>query len=201
MTSLTRIHTWAAVFTVGVVCGVLLSTHWPQTPIKAVATDRGQNFAVATGPVDAGVEAFFFLDFLTGQLRGVVLSNQTRNFQTTYEANVFADLTAVIQLKNAEIQKLNAQAARSGGPTRPEIQIPQSPNYLLVTGLADIRRGPSVGVRPGQTMVYVTETNTGIVLAYMVPWSPERHSANQPFSTPLQLWAAEQFSTVVLRTE
>lgn len=190
-----------ALFAVGLAGGIVLSQFWPQTPLHAVATDRGQNFAIATGPVDAGVEAFFFLDFLTGQLRGAVLSNQSKNFQTLYEANVFADLTAVIQLKNAEIMKANAQLQRSGAPPRPEIPIPQSPNYLMVTGLADLRRGPSVGVRPGQTMLYVTETNTGIVLVYMVPWSPERHSANQPFVTPLQLFAAEQFSSVVLRTD
>jgi len=198
---LEHVRTWTLVFGVGVVVGIVAARFWPQTPAHAVATDRGQNFAICTGPVDAGVEAFFFLDFLTGQLKGAVLSNQTRNFQTVYEANVFADLTTVIQAKNAEIAQANAQLRRTGAPPRPEIQIPQSPNYLMVTGVADIRRGPSVGVRPGQTMLYVAETNTGIVLVYMVPWSPERHSANQPFATPLQLWAAEQFSSVVLRTE
>ncbi|GAB4139514.1 hypothetical protein [Thermopirellula anaerolimosa] len=198
---LRRVGPWLAVFVVGTVFGLSAAMLRPQTPVHTVATDRASNFAIATGSLDNGVEGFFFLDFLTGQLRGAVLSNQTRSFQALYEANVYGDLLSFIQMKNAEIQAANAQARRSGGTPRPEIQVPQTPNYLIVTGLADIRRGPSVGVRPGQSVIYVAETNTGVVLAYAIPWSPESHSANRPFSSPLQLWAADQFSTVVLRTE
>jgi hypothetical protein len=47
----------------------------------------------------------------------------------------------------------------------------------------------------------VAEANTGIVLVYVVPWSSEMHSADQPLIDKLQLWAGEQFSSAVIRTQ
>ena len=53
--------------------GLVLSGLWPQTPLHATATDRSDTFAIATGAVDDDTEAVYFLDFLTGDLRAVVL--------------------------------------------------------------------------------------------------------------------------------
>lgn len=184
----------------GVVIGWLAAQYWPTTPTHAVATDGAENFAIATGPVDEETEAFFFLDFLTGQLRGAVLSKSTRDFQTTYHANVYSDLAGVIQMKNQQIRAAS-QGRSVNGVAQGEIQLPQTPKYVMVTGMTNIRRGGSTGVRPGRSVVYIAETNTGVVLAYAVPWSPEAHAANRPMRQGLTLWAADQFSSVVLRPE
>ncbi|RMG04227.1 MAG: hypothetical protein D6741_01295 [Planctomycetota bacterium] len=197
-------HPWTGrglLLVLGLMIGWAGGRFWPETPIHAVATDGGENFAIATGPVDENTEAFFFLDFLTGQLRGAVVSNQTRDFQTLYNANVLQDLTSVIQMKNTQIRAANAGRRNTAVQPTPEIQLPKTPHYVMVTGYADLRRGAAGSVRPGRSVVYVAETNTGIVLAYAVPWSPENHAANRPFAQPLTLWAADQFSSVVLRPE
>ena len=154
---------------------------WPNTPLHAVATDRADNFALATGFVDDGIEAVYYLDFLTGSLRAAVLSNQSRGFQAFYETNIHADMAAAM--------------ASSG------IQAPQKPSYMMVTGLADIRRMGAQRVRPGSAVLYVAESNTGFVLVYVVPWSPEMHSANQIHTDKLQVWAGGQFSAAMIRTQ
>ena len=48
-------------------------------------------------------------------------------------------------------------------------------------------------------LIYVYETNTGILLAYAIPWSVEAHASNQPYSGQLILWARDQFSTAIKR--
>jgi len=191
---------WPVWLGFGLLVGLALSGFWPHTPLHAVATDHVEKFAIATGPVDDGVEAVYFLDFLTGTLKCAVLSNQTRNFQAIYTANIYGDLAEVIKLKNLEIDTANKAMQRGGGGMRPRIEIPQNPSYMLVTGLIDIRRGAAVRLRPGLAAVYVAETNTGIVLAYVVPWSPDDHNTNRPVSAPMTLWAGEQFTTAVIRT-
>jgi hypothetical protein len=60
----------------GLVGGLILCGVWPQTPLHAVATDRSETFAVATGFVDEGIEAVYFLDFLTGDLSAVVWADK-----------------------------------------------------------------------------------------------------------------------------
>ena len=65
---------------VGVVVGVAVASVWPRTMLQAVATDRAENFAIATGSADGEVEGVFTLDFLTGDLTGAVLSPNTMNF-------------------------------------------------------------------------------------------------------------------------
>ena len=70
----------------------------------------------------------------------------------------------------------------------------------MVTGTADIRRMGGQE-RPSKSALYVAETNTGIVLAYIVPLSSEFHSANKPYIVQLQLRAGEQFSTAVMRAQ
>ena len=60
----------------GLALGLVLSGLWPHTPLHAVSTDRGETYAIATGPVDNEVEAVYFLDFLTGDLGAIVLGRQ-----------------------------------------------------------------------------------------------------------------------------
>ena len=176
---------WGLGLAIGLLVGLVLGGLWPDSPIHASATDRVENFAIATGFVDEQNEAIFYLDYLTGNLTGAVLSRRSSAFQSQFSANVHADLKKVINFSAA-----NGQGA---------VQVPQSPNYLMVTGTANLTTQGRMYY--GNTVVYVAETNTGIVMAYAVPWSREAYSADKPFSAPLELRAGQQFSAAMLRPE
>lgn len=176
---------WGLGLAIGLVVGLVLGGLWPYSPVHATATDRVENFAIATGFVDDGVEAVFYLDYLTGNLNAAVLSRRSSAFQSQFTTNVHADLKKVIAFN-----------ASNGGAA---VQVPQSPNYLMVTGTHNLTtQGRSYY---GNTVVYVAETNTGIVMAYAVPWSRESYSADKPFVMPLELRAGQQFSAAMLRPE
>ena len=140
-------HGWTVGLALGLLLGLMIGGLWPDTPLHAVATDRGEDFAICTGFVDDGVEAIYFLDFLTGVLRAGVLSNVPQSpyaFQALYEANVNAALANAIQARNAGLVQMNAARRREGAPPLPELKMPQSPNYLMVTGAIDMRRTPGM---------------------------------------------------------
>jgi hypothetical protein len=167
-----------------------------------VATDRGENYAMCTGFVDDGLEAIYFLDFLTGTLRAAVLSNQSRGFRAHYQGNVNNDLAGVIQMRNSGLAQTNARRRREGLPPLPELQLPQSPDYLMVTGSIDMRRGAAARQQPPQAALYVAETNTGIVLTYLLPWDRNAHQADIPVPNgALTLWAGGQFTAALIQTE
>src|SRR3989304_5318782 len=126
MAYLWRKQCWAVWLGIGLLAGLMIGGLWPDTPLHAVATDSTDNFAMATGFVDDGIEAIYFLDFLTGTLRAAVLSNQSRGFQARYEANVNADLAGVVQLGAATLEATNAQRRQAGLPPRPPLQGPQT---------------------------------------------------------------------------
>lgn len=185
----------------GVLAGLMIGGLWPNTPMHAMGTDRNDNYAIATGPVDDETEAVYYLDFLTGTLRAAVLSQRSQGFQAIYETNIHADMTNVVGAQNAQIAAWNELAARKGGQMIPLIQAPQSPNYLMITGMVDIRRGAGTRRRPARSVLYVAETNTGIVLVYIIPWSSEAHITDMPIRERLTLWAGDQFSSAYIRTE
>ena len=124
---------------------------WPEQPIHAVATDRYETYGMATGPVDEDFEAVYFIDFLTGDLRAVVLGRQGGQFTAFYAYNVLNDL-GVDPSKN--------------------------PRFLMCTGLANVRRGTG-RARPSIAVLYVAEITTGQVAAYAIPWSKGDHAAGQ----------------------
>jgi len=66
------------------VLGLLTAGYWPNVPVHAVATDRTEGFAMATGYCDDSVEAVYFLDFLTGELSAAVVSKQNGRFNAFY---------------------------------------------------------------------------------------------------------------------
>jgi hypothetical protein len=183
----------------GLAVGWLAGGFWPSTPLHAVATDRAENLIMATGLVDAELEGIFLLDAQTGMLRGgVPFWRQGGGFQAAWAANPIADLATVVAQVNTTIRAENA--TRKGGAIVPEIQIPQSPKFTMVTGLIDIRQGPSRS-RPGRTIVYVAEANTGVVLGYALPWNANAHAANQAFRQPMLLWTADKLATAIVPTE
>ena len=150
-------HSRSAWLAIGLIAGLFVGGFWPQSPLHAVATDRNDTFAMATGLLDDEVEAVFFLDFLTGDLRATVL-NRLGQFNIFYEYNVMQDL---------------------------QIAPGKNPRFLMTTGVADLqRRGGSMQF--GRSVVYVAEVTTGNVAAYAVPWSTALRTSNRPMRTPLQ---------------
>jgi hypothetical protein len=140
------------VLAAGLLGGLLLSGLWPHTPLHAVATDRVDTFAVATGPVDEDVEAVYCLDFLTGDLRGLVISKIGGKFRAFYNYNVLSDLG---------------------------VDATKNPHFMMVTGMANLRARGGTNVQPSKSIVYVFENTSGKVAAYAIPWSPSMHAAGQ----------------------
>jgi hypothetical protein len=150
----------------GLALGLILSGLWPHTPLHAVSTDRGETYAIATGPVDNEVEALYFLDFLTGDLGALVLGRQPRTWTGFFRTNVSTDL-AVDPQKN--------------------------PKFLMVTGMGALRRGGGSRAQPSNAICYVAEVTSGKVAAYAIPWSPPMYAANQVQNGSLVLVAATPF--------
>ncbi len=153
----------------GLLAGLLFGGLLPDTPLHAVATDRIDTFAMATGPVSDDVEAVFFLDFLTGDLRAVVLGRQGNGFTAFYQYNnVFNDL-GIVPGKN--------------------------PRFLMVTGVADLRRGGGA-MQPSRAIVYVAEVTSGKVGAYAIPWSAQSYAQNRTVQAQLIPLAVTPFRPV-----
>ena len=129
---------------IGLVFGLLFAGYWPDVPVHAVATDRTDGFAIATGYCDESVEAVYFLDFLTGNLGAAVLSKQSGKFNAIYTHNVNGDLG---------------------------VEPSKNPRFLMTTGQADLRRTGGKGASPSRSILYVAEATTGRVAAYAIPWS------------------------------
>lgn len=162
---------WGVV--IGLVIGVSLSGVLPQTPVHAVATHGEDSFAIATGLVQDEIEAIYFLDFLTGDLRAAVLSFQTGKFLSFFTYNVSADLM------------------------QPGTK---NPKYLLVTGIADFRRGFG-NIQPGRSVIYVAEATSGQIAAYALPWAPQLQTAGRPQTGNLVFLDKKKFRTAAIREE
>ncbi|NQU19724.1 MAG: hypothetical protein HQ567_00465 [Candidatus Nealsonbacteria bacterium] len=137
---------------VGVLGALILTGGWPDAPLHAVATDRCQTYAMATGPVDEEVEAVYFLDFLTGNLNALVMGKQNSGFTGFFQRDVRTDLG---------------------------IDPSKNPRFMMVTGMVAQQRG-GTRARPSLAAVYVAEITTGKVAAYAIPWSKSMHAAGQP---------------------
>jgi len=166
---------WLAVgLALGTLAGLLLGLVWPSPALHGVATDRYENFAIATGPLDGEVEAVYFLDFLTGDLKAAVLNINNGKFTAFFTYNILQDL-GVDPAKN--------------------------PRFLMVTGVADLRRIGGSNVQPSASVVYVAELTTGRVAAYAVPWNPALHKQGAAFQAQLVPLDVTQFRTAVVRDQ
>ena len=155
-----KICNHAAVLVIGLFLGGLLMTSWvgsswvgswPAEQVHATATQGSGNFAIATGFVDDGVEALYFLDFLTGDLRAVVMSRRTAEFDAFFEYNVQQDF----------------------GRTS------KNPKFLMVTGLVDLPRGRGT-TQLGSSLIYIAEATSGQVFSYALPWNSSLYAAGKP---------------------
>jgi hypothetical protein len=154
---------------IGFAGGLVLAGVWPQTPLHATATDRSETFAMATGEVDNDTEAVYFLDFLTGDLRAVVLGRMNSVFTGLFGINVATDLG---------------------------IDTQKNPKFMLVTGKANLRQAGGSRMRPSGAVCYVAEVTSGKMAAYAIPWSGSMQAAGQVNSQPLVRVGATYFRTV-----
>lgn len=126
----------------------------PPLDVHAMASASHDNFVIATGFVEQDVEGLFFLDFLTGDLKGAVMHSRRPGFAASYQYNIAKDF--------------NVGAVKE-------------PKYLMVTGMArDQQINAGGGVRLALSVLYVVEATTGQVVVYGLPWNPSLQSAGKP---------------------
>lgn len=132
----------------------------PETVLNASAASGGESLAIATGPVDGEMEGLFTLDFLTGDLQCFVLYNRgglAGKVGGVFKVNVLKDLG---------------------------VDGTKTPKYLLITGEASFIRG-ATQARPGMSVAYVVDENTGNFAAYGLQWQPNLAQNGQPQAAPL----------------
>lgn len=149
---------WAAVAACLCTCFALGLGYWlGQRPSPASALPQllaasavsSDTMAVATGQVGRDSDGIFFLDFVTGDLQCLVFYPRSGAFGAHYVTNVAQNLGAG-----------------------------QNAKYLMLTGQA-IPQSVTAGARPGASLVYVTNTTTGMFAAYAVPWNPTAESSGR----------------------
>jgi hypothetical protein len=157
---------------IGLVIGLNIQGLWPSVPLHAAATHGLDKFAIATGLVDDRVEALYFLDYLTGDLRAAVINPKNGKFNSFFTRNIVADF---------------------GGAGR-------AMGYLLVTGSADMPRG-TANFQYSQSIVYVADATTGQVAAYTIPWNSSLHAAGKTQYGEFQPLDVKPFRTAFVRDE
>ena len=164
----------AAMMVLGIFVGGLIAVCWlgvgePQH-VFATATHGEGNFAIATGPADGDIEAFFFLDFLTGDLRAAVVNRRTAGFAAFFERNIQQDF---------------------GG-------VSKNPKYLMVTGVANIPRGRG-NTQLGNSLIYIAEASSGKVCVYALPFDTTLNTRGQQQRGSFELVASDTFRTTYVR--
>ncbi len=156
---------WPVALAVGLIAGLMLGGLWPSAALHAVATDRCETYAMATGPLDQDIEAVYLLDFLTGDLGAFVLGRQPGLWSGFFRRNVSADL-------GVDPQK--------------------NPKFLMVTGVTAMRRGSGGRTPWSGSVCYVFEVTSGRLAAYAIPWSAPTFAAGQPQISDLKLVGVTQ---------
>ncbi len=128
----------------------------PLPLLHASTAATSSTMAVATGQIGVDAEGIFFLDFITGDLQCLVYYPRVGVFGARYFTNVLQQLPG-------------------GG---------RNSQFLLVTGTA-IPTGISVGPRPGNCLVYVTDATSGMFAAYAIPWDRTAEAGGRLQSGPL----------------
>ena len=145
-----RMATLAVGLFIGLILGLNIQGLWPNVPLHATATEGLDKFAIATGAVKSGVEALYFLDYLTGDLKAAVINPKTGKFNSLFTYNIASDFK------------------QTGG----------TPRYLMVTGLTQIPRGRS-GFQFADSSVFIAEATSGVVSAYTIPWNSAMQAAGK----------------------
>lgn len=136
--------------------GILVDRLTPPRPAFASATHGSENLTAATGLVDSGAEAVIYLDHVTGELTGYVLSTTTWAVVGNYHH----------PRVNQDLQLANVK----------------NPKYTLVTGATAFK--PKGANRLGSCVVYVAEETTGMMVAYGMPWDTGSMTRTTPINRP-----------------
>lgn len=173
---LQRLCNYLAVWIVGMAVGGLLVVWQFGLPvagqIDATASVGEDNFMIATGMVDDDLEGFFFLDFLTGDLRAAIVSRRTGKFSGFFEYNVTRDFGVLAQ----------------------------NPKYLMVTGLADLPRGRGAS-QISRSLVYIAEATSGQVYSYALPYNSTLNAAGKMQTGTFYLVDGGPFRTAFVRDQ
>lgn len=171
-----RVCNHTALLVVGMAVGAVLTagfhglTSMPRA--HAVATDSSENFAIATGLVDENIEALYFLDFLTGDLRAAVVSRRNAQFTGVFQYNVLQDFEVTSE----------------------------KPRFLMVTGIAGLPRGRGAS-QIGRSLIYVAEASSGQVAAYALPYNSTLNAAGAPQMGTFLKVASGSFRDAFVRDE
>jgi hypothetical protein len=137
--------------------------------LKAMASHGGDNFAIATGPVDDEVEGLFTVDYLTGDLQCFVPNPRTGGMAGMFKANVANDLA---------------------------VERGKKPYYLIATGQFNFASSTG-NQRPASCLVYIVDANSGDVACYTFPWNKSATAAGVTQATPMTLagkWKARNIA-------
>ena len=86
-------------------------------PSYATATDRNDEFAIATGQLTMSLEAVYLLDFKSGKLLGTVMNQQSGQFQQAFARDLQQDFSLNTRQKPKFIMVTGAmQSARAQVP-------------------------------------------------------------------------------------
>ncbi len=124
--------------------------------ILATASSESSGAVLSTGYFNNNVEALYYLDSQSGRLSAALMARSDPVFVKTYTRNIKADLLDSLRLF-------------------PNIAPPQRPNFIMVTGDSDARNvGAGETGNLSKSFVYVAETQTGLVLVYILPQEGDR---------------------------
>jgi hypothetical protein len=135
-------HFWSGLgLAVMAVAGFVASRLTAPQPVLAMATHGSENLTAVTAPVEGQAEAIVYLDHVTGELTGYVLSTTTWNVIAKF---TYPSVNADLQLNNVK-----------------------NPKFTVVTGMSGFK--PKGGQRIGTCAIYVAEETTGMMVAYGIP--------------------------------
>lgn len=134
----------------GLVAGLIGSALSTPVPLNAMTALGSERKTLATVPLEAGMEAVVALDHVTGDLTGYVLNRITGKFFIQYRYNVAQDFQLWPGVR---------------------------PRFLMVSGVADFRQF-TTNQRLAGGVIYISEENSGQVVAYGIPWHTQFRASN-----------------------
>lgn len=157
----------------GIVLGLIGGAFLPHAPLHAVAVDRSGDLVMASGLVADDLEGVFFLDSLTGELKGIVINPmvQPPTVGVTYSRNVVADM---------------------------QIDVAKAPKFVMVTGLMPLR--PLGGTNQfASSVVYVAEVTSGKMACYGMNFNRGQFNNMRGAAGEFLLFQSGQFRQAVVR--
>jgi hypothetical protein len=126
---------------------ILSLSFFSTTSTRAAGGSEASGYTSATGPIDRDLEGFFFLDSLTGELKAVALNPRTKKFMAVFSRKIDDDFPKMGEANTGR-------------------------RYMMSTGVANLTQEPGAPWRWAPSVIYVTELNSGVVVAYGVQLPP-----------------------------